>query len=331
MNSMKKQLNLVINKLNKHPLVSLSIEELRLYFDYRLENLIKDKKVLTRNELDYLLSETGPGNRRIDPQIISEMVHDNIFTCPPYSSLPEFQQLAERKEELEEYIANQKTSDETNKLIVEILAEYTTSIKIIENNPLTVETNLNNIPITFLIKNGDWIIPNTELFIFLKDCQEQKRMPIIIAKKIAGILFPVFKNISILGLNLYKTYLPEKAEELIKNASYKPEENFISAIKYNGQFQILNAEYVHGINDEHWEGYQFKNFFENVLPKNIETYYGNFLNSKIKIADNFLGTVSQFRKNKASKGLMQSYETQESLIKKLASVPKDDIIKSTNK
>ena|GEM_PF-1360343 len=330
MNSMKKQLNLVINKLNKHPLISLSIEELRLYFDYRLENLIKDKKVLTRKELDYLLSETGPGNRRIDPQIISEMIHDDIFTCPPYSDIPEFKSLADHKKILDDYVAVEKISNKTNDLIVELLGKYLDGIKIIKNQPLIVEANFNSTPVFCLVKNGDWIIPDTELFTFLKQCQEQKRMPVVIAKKIAGILFPVFKNISILGLNLYKTCLPEKAGELIKNASYKPEENFILGIKYNGQFQILNAEYIHGIKDEYWEGDQFKNFFENVLPKNIESYYGNFLNSKIKIADNFLETVSQFRKNKASKGLMQSYEMQENLIKKLASRPKDAIIKSTS-
>lgn len=329
MNSMKKQLNLVINKLNKHSLISLSIEELRLYFDYRLENLIKDKKVLTRNELDYLLSETGPGNRRINPHIISEMTHDDIFTCPPYSNIPEFKSLADHKKILDDYIAIEKISIKTNDLIIELLGKYFDGIKIIKNQPLIVEANFNSTPVFCLIKNGDWVIPDTELFTFLKQCQEQKRMPVVIAKKIAGILFPVFKNISILGLNLYKTYLPEKAKQLIKNASYKLEGNFISEIKYNGQFQILNTGYIQGIKDEDWEGDQFKNFFENVLPKNIETYYGNFLNSKIKIADNFLETASQFRKNKATKGLIQSYGMQESLIKKLASHSKDAIIKST--
>ena len=316
---MKKQLILVINKLNKKPLISLSVEELRLYFDYRLENLIKDKKALTRCELDYLLSETGPGNRRINPQIISEMTHDKVFIYSPYSYIPEFKTLTEHKKVLDDYTATEKTSTKTNNLIVELLEKYLNDIKIIKNQPLIIEANFSNTPVFCLIKNGDWIFPDTELFTFLKQCQEQKRIPIIIAKKIAGILFPVFKNISILGLNLYKTYLPKEAEQLIKNASYKPEGGFLTGFQYNGQFQILNKEYVHGIKDEYWNGDQLKNFFENVLPKNIEAYYKNFLDLKIKIADNFVGTVSQFRKNKATKGLIQSYEMQENLIKRLIS------------
>jgi hypothetical protein len=156
---MKKQLNLVINKLNKHPLISLSIEELRLYFDYRLENLIKDKKVLTRNELDYLLSETGPGNRRIDPRIISEMTHDDIFTCPPYSDIPEFKSLADHKKILDDYVAVEKISNKTNDLIVELLGKYLDGIKIIKNQPLT----------TLRILPSIWLI-GIEKLILLDPC-----------------------------------------------------------------------------------------------------------------------------------------------------------------
>ena len=314
---MKKQLNLVIRKLDKKPITSLSIEELKLYFDHRLENLIRDKKVLTKNELNYLLSETGPGNRRIDPQLVSRLTNDKIFSSTPYLNIPEFQRLKKQKEILDNYIVAQKSSDKTLGLISELLGEYLADIKTIANRPFIIKANFKKIPVLCLIKNGDWIFPDAELFGFLQECQKQERLPIIVAKKISGILFPVFKNLSVLGLNLYKTYLPEDAKELIKNASYKPEENFLTETKYNGQFQLLDKEYVNGIKDEYWNGDQLKNFFENVLPKNIEGYYQNFLNLKIQIADSFVETVSQFRKNKATKGLLESYETRENLIKKI--------------
>lgn len=314
---MKKQLNLVIRKLYKKPITSLSIEELELYFDHRLENLIRDKKVLTKNELDYLLSETGPGNRRIDPQIVSRLTNDKIFSSTLYINIPEFQQLKKQKEILDDYVMTQKSSDKTLGLISKLLGGYFQDIKTTTNQPFTIEAKFKKIPISCLIKNGDWIFPDADLFGFLKNCQKQKRLPVIVAKKISGILFPVFKNISTLGLNLYKTYLPEDAKVLIKNASYKPEENFLTETKYNGQFQLLDKEYVKGIKDEYWDGDQLKNFFENVLPKNIEEYYRNFLNLKIQIADSFVETVSQFRKNKATKGLLESYEARENLIKKL--------------
>ncbi len=314
---MKKQLNLVIHKLDKKPITSLSIEELKLYFDHRLENLIRDKKVLTKNELNYLLSETGPGNRRIDPQLVSRLTNDKIFSSNLYLNIPEFQRLKEQKEILDNYVMTQKSSDKTLELISKLLKGYLQNIKIITNQPFIIEASFKKIPVLCLIKNGDWVFPDTELFGFLKGCQEQKRLPVIVARKISGILFPVFKNISILGLNLYKTYLPEGAKELIKNASYKPEESFLIETKYNGQFQLLDKEYVNDIKDEYWNGDQLKNFFENVLPKNIEEYYRNFLNLKIQIAESFIETVSQFRKNKATKGLLESYEARENLIKKL--------------
>ena len=124
----------------------------------------------------------------------------------------------------------------------------------------------------------------------------------------------MFKGLSILGLNLYKTFLPEEAEKLIANSVYKPKESFLQELKYNGQFQFLTSEYVENIQDKYWEGDPLKNFFENVLPKNMQTYFENFSNLKINIADNFIDTVSQFRKNKATKGLLEAYKAQDKMI-----------------
>ena len=95
---MKKQLKTVINKLYKQPIHALTADELGMYFEHRLEKLINDKKVLTRNELRYLLSETGPGNRRIDPRIISRLADQDIFISPIYATLPEIQKLKDQKE-----------------------------------------------------------------------------------------------------------------------------------------------------------------------------------------------------------------------------------------
>lgn len=311
---MKKQLKTIINKLNKKPIHTLSVDELDIYFEHRLDKLIHDKKVLTRNELSYLLSETGPGNRRIDPQIILKFVDQDILISPIYESLPEIQKLKEQKEKAEQYVLAHKTSEKTKELIVKLVGQYLKKIKIISENPLVIEASFGNTPVICLIRNGDWIFPDSELFSFLKTSQAQKRFPLVISKKISGILFPVFKGLSILGLNLHKTLLPKEGEKLIKSAAYKPKESFLSELKYNDQFQFLTTEYIDNIQDEYWEGDPLKNFFENILPNNIKSYYENFLSLKINIADNFIGTVSQFRKNKATRGLLETYTAQEKLI-----------------
>ena len=308
---MKKQLKTVINKLYKQPIHTLTTEELGMYFEHRLEKLIHDKKVLTRNELRYLLSETGPGNRRIDPRIISRLADQDIFISPIYATLPEIQKLKDQKEKVEQYMLTHKVSEETNALIIKLIGNYLKKIEMVSDSPFVVEAVFGGTPIYCLIRNGDWVFPDSELFSFLKTAQEQKKFPVIISKKISGILFPIFKGLSILGLNLYKTLLPKEGEKLIRSSAYKPKESFLPELKYNDQFQFLTKEYVENIQDEYWSGDQLKNFFEGALPNNIATCYANFLNLKISIADNFIDTVSQFRKNKATKGLLETYKAQE--------------------
>lgn len=311
---MKKQLKTVINKLNKQPIFSLTSDEFGLYFEHRLDGLVYDKKVLTRNELIYLLSETGPGNRRIDPRLVTALVNQDILVSSIYETLPEIKKLKDKKEKVEKYILVHKTSKETKELIVKLIKAYLKNIKIASYDPFIIEATFKGVPIACFIRNGDWIFPDQELFSFLQTTQTQKRFPIIVAKKMSGILFPMFKGLSILGLNLYKTFLPEEAEKLIANSVYKPKESFLQELKYNGQFQFLTSEYVENIQDEYWEGDQLKNFFENVLPKNMQTCFENFSNLKINIADNFIDTVSQFRKNKATRGLLDAYKAQEKMI-----------------
>ena len=101
---MKRPLKTIINKLNKHPISSLTADEVNIYFEHRLEKVVHDKKVLTKNELSYLLSETGPGNRRIDPRLIPRRVKEDMLVSSLYEALPEIQELREKKMKVEQYL-----------------------------------------------------------------------------------------------------------------------------------------------------------------------------------------------------------------------------------
>ena len=303
MRNMHKKLKEIQNKLNKYPISSLSKDEMGLYFDHRLQNLLLSKKVLVRNELEYLLGETGPGNLRIEPDLFRLLVDKGSFVQPPFESIPEIKKLKTLKETAEKHIEKTINAPETQDLLTRIMGNYLKKIKMVSKEPFLLGGELNAIPVVCLIKNGGWIFPDAELFSFLKSSQEQRKFPIVIAKKISGILFPVFKGLSIMGLNTYKIFLPPKSEEIID--AVKSGEELLSELKYNNQFQFNECEPI-------------QNFFEVTLEKYINAYSRNFAQSKLKIASNFIDTVSQFRKNKATRGLIQNYQNKQKLINDLA-------------
>ena len=305
---MSKKLKEIQKKLNKQPLSSLSKEEIELYFDHRLQNLLLSKKVLVRNELEYLLGETGPGNLRIEPDLFRLLVDKESFIQPPFESVPEIKKLKTLKETAEKHIEKNINMPVIQELLIKILDNYLKRSGVVSKEPFIIEGELNKVPVTCLIKNGGWVFPDAELFQFLKSSQEQKKFPVIIAKKISGILFPVFKGLSILGLNTYKILLPEKSRENIN--AVKSNEEMLRDLKYNNQFQFIDKTFIN-------DGEPIKNFFEVILKDRIDAYYKNFMQSKIKISDNFIDTVSQFRKNKATRGLIENYERKQKLLSEL--------------
>lgn len=312
-----KKIDEIKEKLDGAPLTSLTGEDLTLYFGHRLESILLKKSFLVRNELEYLLSETGPGNRRIDPELLSYLIKGEAFVYPRLQSVPETENIIERKR-LAEVCTNENiNSKKTQQYFFELFQIYLTEAKIVSTEPFIVEGVFENVPVACLIKNGSWVLPNKELFAFLMQCQKAKRFPIIITKKISGILFPVFKELFVLGVNLYKVYLPKEFESVILDATTSSP--FPGEIKYNNQFLFINP----GLEDSEKTGNGLlKGFFENTLKGNIANYYAGFIKAKIEIKDNFADTVSQFRKNKASKGLMANYQNRMALLKDLKKLAK---------
>lgn len=308
---MKKRLKEVVEKLDRSHISTLSSKELSIYYEHRLETILQKKYVLTFPELLYLLSETGPGNRRFDPRSLPLLTKTQILLRPSVLDPDEAKKLERKKRKIDAYTELVKNSNEMRGLILKILGSHVKNLSPITEEPFVINGEFRDIPITVLIKNGDWIFPNKELFSFLKEAQTNKKFPIIIAKKIHGILFPVFKNISVLGLNLYKTYLPKEAEKLIKDATSHSTYPF-KTLTYNGQFRFIEENNV--INNE------IGNFFETTLSNHIAASYKEFVELKISIHDNLPDTVSQFRKNKATRGLLESFEFQEKTLKDLASL-----------
>lgn len=311
---MKKDLKVIFEKLAKQRVANLTASELGVYFYYRLSNLLLSKRVLVRDELEYLFTETGPGNLRFDPRHVQYLTQENLFVSPGFESIPEIQQIIAVKQKIESRVLTNRNSRETRNFLLSLLSEYLGSVHAESAHQIVVSGDFKKIPVRIFVKNGEWVLPSPDVFTFLRECQKQKRFPVIIARKISGILFPVFKNLSILGLNTYKTYLFGETKKLTELTAQ--DNLLLSKISYNNQFIYTHKNYIK--NDRaHEQIDPIMNFFETTLANNVEVYYKKFLESKVEIADNFVDTVSQLRMNRATKLLLENYQTTQKVVRDL--------------
>lgn len=317
-------------------ILALSGIEILVYFTYRVEQLLLFRKVLVKNEVAYLLTETGPGNLRFSPELTNILLTEKYFISPFEAISPEIQLLLNEKLEVEKYLLQQQSSQATQELFLRILHNYFERIELLSTSPIIFNAQFNNIPITCLIKNGGWVCPDSALFTFLQGCQAQKRFPIVIAKKISGILFPVFKALSVLGANLNKVYLPigiiplletieshsnvfSKIKSDIIPLLEKTESglNIFTKIKYCNQFAILANDSAQDVPPQIQPNNTLKYFLERTLPSHLNEYNHNFMGSKIKIESGFSNTIANFKNIKLRNSLIKDYQTQQNFIQEL--------------
>jgi hypothetical protein len=300
-----------MKKLESSHLHTLSGAEFRAYFEHRIKNILVNKFALTGNELEYLLCEVGPGNLRTDPEFVPLITKKASFIFKD-TYYPDLEDLLNKKIDVENYILKSINSAGTQRLLFNIINPYITHAHITSIEPFIIAGKFEGIPVSCLIQNGKWILPNKELFTFLQKCQTQKMFPILISKKISGILFPVFKNISVLGFNAYKVFLPKAGQHLVENTN-ENREGF-REIKYCNQFCFFDGSGTPEGQEAGRPANLIRAFFTAILKNNIHNYQPAFFNSTIDIKDNFLDTVSQFKKNNANKNLIKTYMMRQDLL-----------------
>ena len=189
------KLTSIKKKLAKHPLSPLTPKELKVYFIYRLHNLLGQKRVLVRRELEYLLGETGPGMLRIDPELLHSLTDEQIFTDSLMAHFTEMTgAITNQKTKIQERISEDLCSQEAAKLMATLLGHYIQSLEIRTLHPLVFKGSFEQVPVHVLVINGGWLMPDRILLGFLGEAQRSQSLPLVIAKKIHGILFPLFKS-----------------------------------------------------------------------------------------------------------------------------------------
>ena len=321
---MRKIVAAAMKKLESAPIHTLSADEFRAYFEHRIKNLLTKKVALVENELEYLLCETGPGNLRTDPEFLPLITKKKAFVHKD-SLYTDTGSLLNKKIKAENYIKENINSPQAQQLIFNLISGQIGQAKITSIKPFVIFGYFEGIPVSCLIENGKWLFPDTELFGFLQNCQSQKTFPILISKKISGILFPVFKNISVLGLNTYKILLPKAGERLIEEVKDKTDE--FPEVKYCNQFHFFAEPGTTEPSEISQGDNPIRTFFETALKNNILKYNTAFLQSKVTIANNFEDTVSQFKRNNPNKNLLKSFTLRQSLIQALKEQPRDNAAK----
>ena len=274
------KLTSIKKKLASNPISALTAEELKVYFDYRLQNLLKDKRVLTRRELEYLMGETGPGTIRIDPGLLPHLTEKSIFIDSLMDHLPELTKAVRaQKTELQELIAKDLRSQETADLTRTLLAPHIQSLKTRTLHPLVFQGSLEHVPVHVLVANGEWLMPDQLLLDFLGEAQRSQSLPIVIAKKIHGILFPLFKSLGIIGTNTYVCHVSEstflKYEELDRELSTHQVSATPLRVSYNERVENLQ-ELTQDIRHDSYAGNLLKNFLAVTLPEQAEDSYATW-------------------------------------------------------
>jgi hypothetical protein len=317
MKSLQKTLvSTALKKISADRFHTLSGIEIYAYVKYRIERFIKTKHLLVKDEIKYLLTETGPGNIRLTPEIVELLPLESVYISEEFKNSPQRDSLLAQKLSVQDYIESNTNSKETQDILLQTLGTQINDATKACISPLVIDGTYRGYPISCLIKNGEWITPNEELFNFISNCKRNSRFPILIAKKISGILFPIFKELSILGLNTYKSYLPKDITPMLDAIRLGQDE--FSEIKYYNQFFPSHSQQKADLGEENTGNNPLIDFFSLTLKINIAKYNDRFFHSQITISPYICEILSQLKKNNTTKRLIKAFDQQKRLYEEVA-------------
>jgi hypothetical protein len=309
----------VKEKLLTQPLICLTAEELELYFLHRVDNLLRSKMVLVRRELEYLLGETGPGSGRIDPELVGGLTDKRLFTGSLIAHFPRMAtSFASKKTKLQDLVVGDLHSAKSVDLMAVLFGHYVESLEIRNTCPLVFGGSIRRVPVHIIVNNGGWIMPDRILFEFVSQARQSRCLAVVIAKKIHGILFPLFKSLGIVGTNTYQTYVSAntyrncgKLQQQFRNPNRSG--SLPKPITYNEQLEDLH-ELSRGISDEYYEGNVLKLFLEETLPRVAPEAYSCGLDESIKLDGNFYDVAMRLKDEKLKARLLWRIEKRTALL-----------------
>lgn len=235
----QKKIKEIINKLESSSIHQLPFDELLTYAIHRLSSLIGKEYTVSYDELLYRFCEVGPGNRRFDPLTVEILLNSHLVqeyfkewgvTRKGKWFLAKEGSIVDLIFKIKEKVFTAiSQSAKTDKLFKLLKTELDAIIKGAGYSILSHAIDKNNDNIEFKIKSkefdkdlllrfyntSEWIYPDSwQVWDLFKKASLDASIPLLIAPKIHGACFPLFKATGILARATYGLFSEKSLDEV---------------------------------------------------------------------------------------------------------------------
>ncbi len=294
-------------KLTRSSVSRLSPAELCVYLSHRLIELINNESVVDDEELLYRLCEVGPGNLRFDPLTVgvfleSKMCRD-LFDKNSierkgswfYAKNGDMDEaIFKIKHKISEVIKENIASKNCLKLlkceVSKIIRDFDYDVEscLINDKKQYIEFILTSTKLKMRIlfrfyNSNEWIYPfSWHLWELFREAGKNRCVPVLVAPRIHGSCFPLFKAIGILARATYGLFSEKNLDEI-------KEKNLDASEKALLSFQRIAPGKIyclsHAVVAKDLEG--FKQLLVTVVPAYFESCKKRFDQTSKKIGTHF--------------------------------------------
>ncbi len=303
-------ISIIKRKLDSISMLNLDPEEICAYINYRIDKLLEENRELSYYDLRYHLCELGPWKRRIDPFSLEIVLHSKLFQYISAYKLKTINDI--------EFIIGASMSDslideeiKLHAIIIDAIKNLTKHPQVLKfvnellvsnceaRNFKVIDSSINfqeksiecmistesifkkNVLIRYH-NNGDWIYPeSSEIWSLHTKASQINCIPILLAPRIFGSCFQLFKNIGMYGRSNYYIFLPNN----FKTSMIVINNNAINLSKYIfSRYETIMKRMEYNIFNE------LDDLLVKIIPNSAPIFIANY-NRKRKTIDSFASDI----------------------------------------
>jgi len=243
----------VKDKVIRSSISRLSSTELCSYLSYRLVELINRENIVSYDELLYRFCEVGPGNLRFDPLTVEAFLESKLcedlfakksiertegWICFKTDGAGKISARMKRKisDGIEKSVYSKECLKALKKDVLKVIegAGYGILSSIINDKKHYLEILLissqpkRRILLRFYNSN-EWIYPfSGQIWKLFKEAGNKECIPVLVAPRIHGSCFPLFKAIGILARSTYGLFSMKSSDEIKESVLNTDERELLS-------------------------------------------------------------------------------------------------------